>query len=82
MVPSVKHGWTYLDLMSYYLVWFKTGTPPTITRDQVYLTHRTQPFAAKPSYPQTLLMSLRGGTPARDTVEALTFLTAPGTVTD
>jgi hypothetical protein len=77
--PSAKHGWSYLDINAYYLTWYKTGTAPTITRDAAYVTHRTQPYAAKPSFTQQL-MAWRGGSPARDTVEALTFLTAPATV--
>ncbi|MDP9416420.1 MAG: DNRLRE domain-containing protein, partial [Actinomycetota bacterium] len=78
--PSAKHGWTFLDINAYYLSWYKTGVRPTIVRDTVYVTHRTQPHAAKPTFAQTKLMALRGGSPARDTVEALTFLTAPATV--
>ncbi|MGI3780887.1 MAG: endo-1,3-alpha-glucanase family glycosylhydrolase [Janthinobacterium lividum] len=81
IAPSVEHGYTFLDLTSYYLTWFKTGTKPRIVRDVVYLTHRKQPYAALPTYAQDKLMTLSGGSPARDTVEALTFLTAPGTVT-
>ena len=81
IAPSAKYGMSYVDLSSYYLTWYKTGSAPTILRDTVYLSHRTQPWAASPSYAQTKLMSLRGGSPARDTVEALTFLTAPATVT-
>lgn len=81
LAPSDKHGWTFLDASAYYLAWYKTGTAPRIVRDTVYLTHRTQLLSAQPSYPQTKLMSLRGGTAARDTVEALTFLTQPGEVT-
>ena len=82
MAPTVKHGWSFLDISAYYLTKWKTGTAPTIVRDTVYLTHRTQFAAAKPSFPQTKLMSMRpGGSPVRDTIEALTFLTAPGTVT-
>lgn len=81
LAPSVKHGWGPLDLNAYYLTQYKTGSAPAIVRDSVLLTHRTQPYAAKPSYPQTKLMSLRGGSsPARDTVEALTMLTKPATV--
>jgi len=76
-----KNDGAVLDLNSYYLTWFKTGTPPPIVRDTVYLTHRTQPAAAKPTYPQTTLMANRGGSAPRDTVEALTFLTAPAEVT-
>jgi Glycosyl hydrolase family 71 len=80
LAPSLRHGWSLLDINAYYLSWYKTGTPPAIVRDTVYLTYRTQPWAARPSYPQTLLQRLRGGSPARDTVEALTFLTGPATV--
>jgi hypothetical protein len=80
--PSAKRGWTALDISSYYLTWWKTGRAPAIVRDALYLTHRTQPAAAKPSFRQSKLMKLRGGsTPARDTVEALTFLPTPATVT-
>ena len=81
IAPSAHHGKALLDLMSFYIAWFKTGQQPDISRDAVFLTHRTQPVGAKPSYPQTKLMALHGSTPARDTVEALAFLTAPGTVT-
>lgn len=50
-------------------------------RDAVYVTHRTQPVDAEPTFDQSELMERRpGGSPARDTVEALTFLTEPGTV--
>ena len=79
--PTPDHGWAFLDVNAYYLMWYKTGSRPRIIRDRVYLTHRTQPAAARPQFPQTKLMSLRGGSPARDTVEALTFLTAPARVT-
>ena len=80
IAPTLMHGWTFLDISAYYLVKYKTGSAPTITRDTVYLTHRTHPDMAKPRYPQSKLMTLRGGSPSRDTVEALTFLRAPGTV--
>ena len=81
LAPSAQHGWTYLDLTSYYVTKWKTGTAPKIVRDTVYVTHRTQPYAAMPTYDQTKLMQLRSGTtPPRDTVEALTFLTAPAKV--
>ena len=81
LAPSVKHGWNYLDINAYYLTWYKTGRAPDVVRDTVYVTHRTQPHAASPAYAQARTMALRGGSAARDTVEALTFLTAPGRVT-
>ena len=82
IAPSEQNGSAWLDLNSYYLTWFKTGAAPQIVRDTVYLTHRGQPHAALPTYAQTLLMKRRGTSSSlpRDTVEALTFLTAPGTV--
>lgn len=81
LAPSAKTGWSNLDLASYYIAKFKSGASPAIVRDTVYLSSRLQPFAAKPTGGQTSLMVLRGGTPARDTVEVLSFLTAPATVT-
>lgn len=80
IAPSAKNGWSFLDINAYYLTWYKTGRRPKVVRDTVYLTHRTQTWQAKPSYPQTKLMALRGGSPARDTVEALTMLRRPGKV--
>jgi hypothetical protein len=81
LAPSAQQGWSYLDLSAYYLTWWKTGRAPKVVRDTVYLTHRTQSSSSKPSFPQTKLMTSAGGSPTRDTVEALTFLTAPGVVT-
>lgn len=79
--PSVQRGWGVLEASAYYLRWWKTGLRPTVTRDTVVLTHRVQPVAALPSFAQTLLMRRTSGSAARDTVEAMTLLTAPGTVT-
>jgi hypothetical protein len=80
--PSAQHGWSFLDVSSYYLTWWRTGREPTVVRDGLYLSHRTQPYDATPTFPQTTLMKLRpGSTKPRDTVEALVFLTAPATVT-
>lgn len=79
--PSAYHGTALLDISSYYLRWFKSGRAPAIDRDALYLTHRQQLVAAQPTLAQSVRMSLRpGSTPARDEVEALAFLTAPGTV--
>ena len=87
--PSAGHGYGYLDLSSYYLVKFKTGSYPTIKRDAVYLTHRTHTAKATPacaSYtspkiPCTLLMESTDASIADyDNVESTVFLTAPATV--
>ncbi|MFD3325126.1 endo-1,3-alpha-glucanase family glycosylhydrolase [Streptomyces sp. NPDC058701] len=79
--PSLHNGHTYLDLTSYYLTRFKTGSWPDIVRDTVYLTARTQFAQADPTGDQSLVMSLRRGSAApRDTVEVLSFLAAPAVV--
>ncbi|MFJ5088149.1 glycoside hydrolase family 71 protein [Streptomyces sp. NPDC088674] len=79
--PSLHNGYTYLDLSSYYLTRFKTGDWPRIVRDTVYVTSRTQFAAASPAQGTAKTMRLRGNSaPARDTVEALAFLSAPAAV--
>ncbi|MFD1933725.1 MULTISPECIES: endo-1,3-alpha-glucanase family glycosylhydrolase [Nonomuraea] len=80
--PSVHNGGAYLDISSYYLTWLKTGKAPAIVRDTLYLTHRTQFAAARPtSGTQTRFMAPRPGTSTpRDTVEVLSFLTRDATV--
>ena len=82
LAPSAHHGYAFLDISAYYIAQWKTGKAPSIVRDGLYLSHRSQPYAAKPTFKQSKLMKLRAGTtPARDTVEALVFLTSPATVT-
>ncbi|MFD9162288.1 glycoside hydrolase family 71 protein [Streptomyces sp. NPDC059558] len=79
--PSLHNGYAYLDLTSYYLTRFKTGSWPKIVRDTLYLSARTQFAAADPTGDQSLVMSLRrGSAPPRDKVEVLSFLTGPGSV--
>lgn len=79
--PSLHNGYAYLDLTSYFLTKFKTGSWPKIVRDTLYLTARTQFSDAAPTGDQSLLMSLRKGSAApRDKVEVLSFLTAPGII--
>ena len=79
--PSANHGWTFLDVSAYYAYQFKFGTPPPIARDALYVTHRIQKHESLPTYPQTKLMKLRSqSSPARDTVEVMSFLTEPGTI--
>jgi hypothetical protein len=82
IAPSAHHGWAYLDMSSYYITKWKTGSYPTIKRDGLYVVHRTQTYQASPSFPQAKLMSLRSGTPGPvNQVEVVAFLTEPGTVT-
>ena len=80
--PSVNNGWSPLDISSYYLTWFKTGSPPPIVRDAAYVSHRVQFASAKPSSGHSKLMGPRANTTTpRDAVEVLTFLTAPAKMT-
>jgi hypothetical protein len=87
VAPSVASGWTWLDLSSYYLSRFKTGAWPRITQSGAYLTHRLQPAVARPEKDSkdTRLMgpnyAAGQSIKPRDTVEALTFLTAGANVT-
>ncbi|MFB7466466.1 glycoside hydrolase family 71 protein [Streptomyces sp. NPDC056224] len=79
--PSLHNGHAYLDLTSYYLTKFKTGSWPKIVRDTLYLTARTQFATADPTGDQSLLMAPRKGSAApRDTVEVLSFLAGPAAV--
>ncbi|WP_341514030.1 glycoside hydrolase family 71 protein [Rhodococcus qingshengii] len=79
--PSAGHGRSLLDINAYGLYWFRSGVMPTIVRDTAYLSYRTQKVSAVPANPSTPPMSLRQwSSPARDTVEVLTFLTAPAVV--
>lgn len=79
--PSSSVGWGPLDISSYYVTRFKTGAWPALKRDVLVVSHRTQPAGAKPTGGQTKLMALRSGSsPARDTVEVLSFLPTAGTI--
>ncbi|MDI9898536.1 glycoside hydrolase family 71 protein [Rhodococcus sp. IEGM 1409] len=80
--PSAGHGFALLDLNSYWLYRFRTGAYPTVVRDTVYLSYRNQPTWATPVNPSSAPMALRPYSPAADnTVEVLSFLTAPADVT-
>jgi hypothetical protein len=81
--PSVQHGWAVLDANAYMQSRFQTGKYPTINRDAVFISHRVQSYALKPTTPGYVPMTLRGMKegwpssfmPARDTVEVWTMLT-------
>lgn len=79
--PSTHHGYSLLDLTSYYLTKFKTGQDPQIVRDVAYVSHRIQKASATVTN-ETSPMTLRvDSSAARDDVEIATFLTAAATVT-
>ena len=81
--PSVSHGQIFLAISAHYIEWFSEGSPPAITADHLYLTHRSHHWGAKTTSGIENMQPTLGGSnvPPRDTVEALVFLTAPATVT-
>jgi hypothetical protein len=80
--PSVQHGTALLELNAYFAAVYKTGRPPPVTVDQVFLTHRTQLIGTDPYPKQKTVAALReGSVPGRNSVEAVSILTAPATVT-
>lgn len=79
--PSIAHGRAFLDISAYFLVWFQTGHPPSITRDSMYVTHRIQFAGATPAIGTALMKpNLSCCDAPRNKVEVLTMLTAPATV--
>ncbi len=81
MAPSVAHGWRILDVNAYDIARFKWGRPPRITRDALFASYRSQPAAARPVYPETLLMHpVPDSTAPRDAIEVVSFATAPGRI--
>ncbi|MFF5932612.1 glycoside hydrolase family 71 protein [Streptomyces sp. NPDC012508] len=82
VAPSLHNGYAYLDLSSYYLTRFKTGAWPKILRDTLYLTSRVQ-FAddlPPPARQPQVIRPREGTADPRDTVEVLSFLTAPADI--
>jgi hypothetical protein len=80
VAPSVKHGWRMIDMDAYPIALFKYGMTPPVLREALYVSHRTQPFASLPTYPETWLMRNTWATPSRDTVEVESFAKAPAMV--
>lgn len=79
--PSVRHGWALLDVTAFAAVRFKFGSYPPVRRPGLYLSHRTQFADSRPTFPERTLMTLRrGSSPARNTVEVLSFLETPADV--
>lgn len=81
MAPSVGHGYRMLDEQAYFIDQFKHGGAPTVLRDALYVSHRTQFVGAQSTYDETLNMQVRPGTPATtDNVEVVAYTTAPATI--
>ena len=80
VAPSTGTGWSPLDISSYYLVQFKTGTAPKIVRDVIYVSHRIQLAGATVTNETKPMVPRAGTAPNRDDVEVLSFLTKPATI--
>ena len=71
-------GTGFYDLNAYYAAWFLTGKPPSITHDVLYYFYRIEPTDA--ASPAQSAFKRTGTAPAKDDIELLAFLTAPGTI--
>lgn len=81
IAPSTGIQYAFYDLTGFYGTWFKTGQPPTITRDVLYYFHRIMPTGTAPDLnKQARTFQLRGTDPSQDSIELLAFLTEPGTL--
>jgi hypothetical protein len=81
IVPSDGHGFSFLDALSYYIQWFHYNAQPAIAKDAILLTHRKHGYGDVPGGVTPMVLQSGGTTPARDTIEALFFLTASATLT-
>jgi hypothetical protein len=84
--PGEARGYGPLIVAAYYIEKFHTGSYPRILRDEVILSHRSNLVGSGHSgarQQREMQHWWRGAprTDPRDTVEALTFLTAPADVT-
>lgn len=82
--PSMNHGWRVLDFMTYYLAWYKDGTPPTIAQDVVFGAHRGSFKDDHGTYVNpsgtTLYQQPRADSSAAvDIIDAVWFLTSAAT---
>jgi hypothetical protein len=47
-IPTLPHT-GYYELLKYYISWFRTHRPPSITKDAVFYFYRTQPILPEPT---------------------------------
>jgi hypothetical protein len=79
IAPSTGIQYAFYDLAAYHIAWHKTGTAPKIVRDVLYYFHRVAPTTARPDpAKQPQPFALQGSDPARDEIELLALLKAPG----
>lgn len=79
VAPSTGIQHAFYDLAAYYIAWHKTGRAPRIVRDVLYYFHRVMPTTAQPDpAKQPRPFALQGSDPARNEIELLALLKAPG----
>jgi len=66
VAPSNRNGTSHLELVQYYINWFKTGVAPTITRDVMYWCHRRHHTDAVYTQDQIRTASGQAGYPNGD----------------
>ena len=72
--PSTAIGYSFYDLNTYYIQWFKTGQQPTITRDVVYYVYRKHHTNLAPNKGNVWTAQTAGGIATTNEIEMLTFL--------
>lgn len=77
LCPSVKHGYVMVDINTYWLHKWKTGSFPAVLRDGTYLFHRKHPFGLGSFTGSQSRFGLAwGSTTAVNEVEVLAFAKA------
>ena len=81
ITDSNYRGRTLIALTRYFTDWYHAGTPPTITREQVYLFHHRQLTGARLTEATILAHNDKWHlTPTTDYLNVVTLLHTPGTV--
>jgi hypothetical protein len=78
--PSLRHGYSLLDLNSYYVSWYRTGKAPKIARETVFISHRVHSYRLKPTLGYAVQMKPQQNSKPRDTIEVVTMLKKPAIV--
>lgn len=82
IAPSSQIGYSFYDLNSYYIDWFKSGQQPRIVRDVIYSFYREHSTEAMPqnrAFSMHPMRSVNNESP-RNEIEMLAFMEAPGTL--
>lgn len=75
LAPSYQLHYSIYDLNAYFVKWWKTGHPPEITEDRIYVTYRRYPLGAR-----VFPFQDRPYASKRSVLEICTLLKAPARV--